>query len=123
MILENVAITDLVDTIEYQLQRLAHAEDRIEETHHLPPPAMASFHEHIRRLRNSLDAHMAPAGTEQPSSPPRHAAPKEQGMRRPWRSRSWQQAMQRRLRSVGRWLLLILALQVFGWLAAASIVK
>jgi len=44
-------------------------------------------------------------------------------MRRPWRSRRWRQAMQRRLRSVGHWLLPILGLQVLGWLAASFIVK
>jgi hypothetical protein len=39
MILENVSITDVVDTIEHQLKRLANAEDIIEEKHHLQPPA------------------------------------------------------------------------------------
>lgn len=58
MILEGVSISDLVDTIEYLLQRIAKSEDIIEEKHHIQPPAIASFNSEIARLRAILDQHI-----------------------------------------------------------------
>jgi hypothetical protein len=60
MILENVRINDLVDTIEDQLKRLAKAEDIIEEVHGIQPPAIEHFNGQIARLRDILDSHIEP---------------------------------------------------------------
>ncbi len=60
MILENVSIRDLVDTIEDQLKRMAHAEDVIEDAHGIQPPAIEYFNGQIARLRDILDSHIAP---------------------------------------------------------------
>jgi hypothetical protein len=60
MVLENVCISDLVDTIEDQLKRMAHAEDMREEVHGIQPPTIEYFNGQIARLRDILDSHIAP---------------------------------------------------------------
>jgi hypothetical protein len=60
MIRDDVGITDLVDTIESQLKKFAHAKDTIEEKHHIQPDGIARFYEQIARLRTILDNHRTP---------------------------------------------------------------
>ena len=60
MILAEAHISDLVDTIEFQLRQMAAAEDLLEAYHQFHPSPIGYFNDQIGRLRAILDAHIEP---------------------------------------------------------------
>ena len=57
---DTIHISDLVDTVDYQLKQMAATADLIAAYHHSHHPAIVSFHAQLRRLRDLLEAHIAP---------------------------------------------------------------